>query len=286
MTLLSLASWQFSQFALLTQVIAILILKWFQIINFHSFRSIILPHAFALTCFIIATQNKLHYHSFYACLLFCSLMISFVSNAFKILRLQMLLEAVSTIFGACMIKTMIFDSQDDSHIFDILKSKLTAYQNFHTLLYTCSAVFDFLDVEYFKSTTKTLLLPSAIFAGISTLNYWYRNWRATGFVRCIEPEIAYNYIQLAAFSIMAVFIMRLKLFMSPHLCLFAGLVANKRYLTKIGIKNESTRSALVVLLLALMVFSGLPKLRNERSHIGETFNFISHSIIWIVTLFC
>lgn len=41
-------------------------------------------------------------------------------------------------------------------------------------------------------------------------------------------KIAYNVIQLLCFTLMAVFIMRLKLFATPQLCVVASLIANEK----------------------------------------------------------
>ena len=40
-------------------------------------------------------------------------------------------------------------------------------------------------------------------------------------------EILYNVLQMLAFTFMAVMIMRLKLFMTPMMCICASLLANK-----------------------------------------------------------
>ncbi len=48
-----------------------------------------------------------------------------------------------------------------AHIGNILLSKFTSYRDFHTMLYTCSAEFDFLAPTYPFKTSLTLLLPSA-----------------------------------------------------------------------------------------------------------------------------
>ena len=64
-----------------------------------------------------------------------------------------------------------------AHIFNILKSKMTDYKDFDTLLYTCAKEFDFLGWEMPYKTTLTLLLPVSLLSGLLlvihlVLNAW------------------------------------------------------------------------------------------------------------------
>jgi len=81
--------------------------------------------------------------------------------------------------------------------------------------------------------------------------------------------MAYNGLQTGAFIVMAIFIMRLKLFMTPHLCIIAGAVCSKRYLEKIGLKGELMRLAIVILLLGGMSYHGVDRFQEERGFIGD-----------------
>jgi C-mannosyltransferase DPY19L len=38
----------------------------------------------------------------------------------------------------------------------------------------------------------------------------------------VDPAVVYNILQTAVYAVMAVLIMRLKLFLTPHLCILAG----------------------------------------------------------------
>lgn len=61
-----------------------------------------------------------------------------------------------------------------AHVGDILRSKFTTFNNFHTLLYTCAKEFDFLGWEMPVVTSQTLLLPSAIIAVVLVLVYYVK----------------------------------------------------------------------------------------------------------------
>lgn len=129
------------------------------------------------------------------------------------------------------------------------------------MLYTCAAEFDFISLTTIYRLSSTLLLP-IVYAVVGCIALY-----ATGFGekktndepcqkrppaslsikkqresrremkevvkptkshRQVDAAVQYNILQLVAFIIMAAMIMRLKLFMSPHLCIVASLVASKK----------------------------------------------------------
>ncbi|XP_015597631.1 probable C-mannosyltransferase DPY19L1 isoform X2 [Cephus cinctus] len=285
-TLLSLLTWQFSQFVFTTQIIALLILKWLMILPKELYSNIILMHMLPLVIVAIITQNVFLVCSLYACLLICNdisaFLLSKVSRFLDQSKLSVL-EMIGTVVLTRLLKFYLLDSMDDAHVFNILRSKLTGYKDFHTLLYTCSVEFDFLQYDTYEIIVKTLLLPSAILAGFLIVYSWYRNYRINkNYLKWVEADVAYNALQTGAFILMAVFIMRLKLFMTPHLCLFAGTVSSKKYLEKVGLRSEKIRGALVFLLLAGMAYHGVKNLQKERGFIGEYSNVEQEELFeWI-----
>ena len=45
---------------------------------------------------------------------------------------------------------------------------------------------------------------------------------------CLLLQLVYHGLQLVAFSLLAILIMRLKLFLTPHMCIMAALICSKQ----------------------------------------------------------
>ncbi|KAM0735340.1 C-mannosyltransferase dpy-19 [Formica fusca] len=283
-TICSLCTWQFSHFVFTTQIIAILILKWLRIVPYDFYKNFCTAHALAIAAASKITNGTLIICSFYTCIIIGSNVASFLMklSRFQNIKRDIILEIAITIIFTKWIKSYILYSQDDAHVFNILKSKLTGYKDFHTMLYTCAPEFDFLQYKTYEAIIKTLLLPTAILVGMLALYYWYRSFKTSGYPLCIEADMAYNGLQTGAFIIMAIFVMRLKLFMMPHLCIIAGAVCSKRYLEKVGLKGELMRLAIFILLLGGMSYHGVDKFQEERGFVGEYSNIEQEQLFeWI-----
>ncbi|KAL2733395.1 putative C-mannosyltransferase DPY19L1 isoform X1 [Vespula maculifrons] len=222
-TVSSLCSWQLSHFILTTQIVALLILKWVEIIPKTLFLSLSRMYTISSILSMIIIDGTFLLHSLFSCIL------------------------IGSNFAEAIVR----------------------YKDFHTMLYTCSPEFDFLQYKTYEAIIKTLLLPIAILSGILALYYWYREYENEGYPYCIEPSVCYNGLQTGAFIIMAGFVMRLKLFMTPHLCIIAGLVCNKRYSEKLGLRSKAMKGAVLILLIAGMSYHGMERLQEERGLIGE-----------------
>ncbi|KAL6438695.1 hypothetical protein ACFW04_004595 [Cataglyphis niger] len=283
-TICSLCTWQFSHFVFTTQIIAILILKWLRIVPYDFYKNFCTAHALAIAAASKITNGTLIICSFYTCIIIGSNVASFLMklSRFQNIKRDIILEIAMTIIFTKWIKSYILYSQDDAHVFNILKSKLTGYRDFHTMLYTCAPEFDFLEYKTYEEIIMTLLLPTAILVGMLVLYYWYRNFKTSNYPLCIEADMAYNGLQTGAFIIMAIFIMRLKLFMTPHLCIIAGAVCSKRYLEKVGLKGELMRLAIFILLVGGMSYHGVDRFQDERGFIGEFNNIEQEKLFnWI-----
>ncbi|XP_058809529.1 probable C-mannosyltransferase DPY19L1 isoform X2 [Phymastichus coffea] len=278
-------SWQFSQFVFITQTIAMLILKWLRIIERDMYLFYCKVHSISVTLAFIATGNMFLLNSLHLTLLSISLCAIILSQLLSFIfdpKTTTLLEIILILVCTKIWKMSFTYSSDDEHIFNLLKAKISGYKDFHTMLYTCAPEFDFLKYETYEAIVGTFLLPTAILAGFLILYYWYRNLKSQGYPNCIEPHVAYNVLQTGAFVIMAIFIMRLKLLMTPNLCLMAGLACSPRYLAKLGIKKWMTQCTLIAVLLSIMSYHGMQRLQKERGFIGEYSNVHQEELLeWI-----
>jgi len=122
-------------------------------------------------------------------------------------------------------------------------------------------------------------LPAAVLAlvvfGILVLKYEWQQIKG----RILEDdkpygEIVYNVVQFAAFTIMAVLIMRLKLFFTPHLCIIAALLASKRVIGDLSFGKIKAihQQAFCALLIAVMAIEGMQNLQQQWSVKGEYTN--------------
>lgn len=205
---------------------------------------------------------------------------------------------------------------DDAHIFNILRSKFTDYKDFHTLLYTCSKAFDFLELETFYLLTLTLLVPTTL-AVLLRLTYIFgrvllngpksatpipeehpleddmksgperKGIKEKGSKNTAEKKskksdavaeeedkkeevsthsyLTYHVLQFGCYLGMAVILMRLKLFMTPYMCILSSLVANNVVLPQ----NEKSRYIIVFLLLGAMSVTGYSNIKNQLERGGE-----------------
>ena len=101
------------------------------------------------------------------------------------------------------------------------------------MLYTCSPEFDFLPLSTVYELTITGLIPTVLIVIGILLFKWgkhfiFKKQKHGQSQSVIDPEVVYNFLQLGAFTIMTYFIMRLKLFWSPHLCLMASLIMSTK----------------------------------------------------------
>jgi len=299
--------WQFAQFALLTQTSCIFALYMLEYIGRWKINILLDAQLLALVAnFVFQCGNKMLLTSFYASSLLSVIIIvrfeSKIEGRIRNLILRCLFKTISWLVGTFVMKKMvatILMASDDEHIWEIFQSKFTDFNNFHTMLYTCAKEFDFLEISTVIKLTKTLLIPTSVFltiiVAVKSLYYEYKTYKESSKDEEVDdvynaavaehrskpnPEILYNVLQMIAFSIMAILIMRLKLFMTPMMCITASLLANRKLFS--FIKQSSVHTSLIVALFAVASFPGYSNLTEQWNIVGEFQNWPHEQLLTFI----
>uniref|UniRef100_G1PNW6 Dpy-19 like C-mannosyltransferase 1 n=1 Tax=Myotis lucifugus TaxID=59463 RepID=G1PNW6_MYOLU len=288
--------WQFAQFVLLTQIASLFTVYVVGYIDICKLRKIIYIHMISLAlCFVLMFGNSMLLTSYYA----SSLVIIWGVLAMKPHFLKINVSELSLwviqgcfwLFGTVILKYLtskIFGIADDAHIGNLLTSKFFSYKDFDTLLYTCAAEFDFMEKETPLRYTKTLLLPVVlvVFAAIvrkiisdmwGVLTKPQTHLRRSPIQR---GELVYHALQLVAYTALGILIMRLKLFLTPHMCVMASLICSRQLFGWLFCKVHP--GAVVFALLAAMSIQGSANLQTQWNIVGEFSNLPQEELIeWI-----
>jgi hypothetical protein len=311
-TLIYMLPWQFGQFSLGTQAASIFATYSLGFLSQRKLIGYIACQTLALVlCFILMFGNRMLMTSFFASLLVSVWVIIFFEKLIELIRKRPLKNPTSWLQVAVIAFTRVlflfvfmflakkyflgglFPHRDDSHIWDILKSKFDpTFFTFDTRLYTCAAEFDFLELGTVTKFSQTMLLPTALLVFMFYLALVLKRvFIHTSSAKELNPEdpevnkecmILYNLFQLIAYTIMAGLIMRLKLFWTPHLCIFASYIANKcaehnavlkissLFRSKLLVyKKEVTRLLIVWCVIASMSRQGISNLYEQQSRTDE-----------------
>ncbi|CAI4231695.1 unnamed protein product [Auanema sp. JU1783] len=283
----SMLFWQFSQFAFFTQIGSLFIVYVFDFIQLNTIKTILKSHLVSFICsFFLLFGNEMLLTAFYFPSILALILIICLEPLLNRLTFRPLYVLLSTsifVGTAIGLKIMIASSlqvEDDAHIIDILRSKFSSFSNFHTRLYTCSAEFDFMKMETVQKLFMSVLIPSAILGCFVFILYFLLTefkhilWRDINSKGKPYAEIFYNLIQLACYSVMALLIMRLKLFFTPHLCVLGAVLANQKLIQKYIFSKFSRMysTAFVILLISAMAFEGRTNLEKQLAIRGEFSN--------------
>ncbi|KAJ1350897.1 hypothetical protein KIN20_006811 [Parelaphostrongylus tenuis] len=277
--------WQFSQFAFFTQISSFYIVFTFDFIPRKTMCTLLSGHlaAFVLS-FVMLFGNEMLLTSLYiASILSAFILVSFDATLSRITFRPLYVGLSVLSFVACTLcikigVTRLLKVEDDAHIFDILRSKLTNYSTFHTRLYTCSAEFDFIPLETLQKLCDTWLIPSAMLGVLIFLISLVFTEHRKVLYRSGErgkayAEIFYNVMQMCCYAVMAVLIMRLKLFLTPHLCICSALLANNELLSSIRIRlDKRIHSLFLVAVIAAMAYEGKSNIEKQLLIKGEYSN--------------
>ncbi|XP_075414314.1 protein C-mannosyl-transferase DPY19L1 isoform X2 [Tenrec ecaudatus] len=265
-------------------------------IDICKLRKIIYIHMISLAlCFVLMFGNSMLLTSYYA----SSLVIIWAVLAVKPHLLKMNLSELSLwiiqgcfwLFGTVILKYLtskIFGIADDAHIGNLLTSKFFSYKDFDTLLYTCAAEFDFMEKETPLRYTKTFLLPVVLIVFIAIVrkmisDMWGALAKQQAHIRKHQfdhGELVYHALQLIAYAALGILIMRLKLFLTPHMCVMASLICSRQLFGWLFGKVHPGAVAFAV--LAAMSVQGSANLQTQWNIVGEFSNLPQEELIeWI-----
>ncbi|NXJ72087.1 D19L1 mannosyltransferase, partial [Rostratula benghalensis] len=279
--------WQFAQFVLLTQIASLFAVSIMGYIDSCKLQKILSAHMVSLVvCFILMFGNSMLLTSYYAASLVVIWGILELSpKLLKSSRGEVCLWVRNFAYFEILFSApyatsnkLVREKKDSAHIGNILKSKFIGYKDFDTLMYTCAAEFDFMEKETPVRYTKTLLLPVVLVVFGVIIKRVKRSMVLfdCGFVL----QLVYHALQLLAYSVLAILIMRLKLFLTPHLCIMASLVCSKQLFGWLFCKIQP--KTLVFAILALMAIEGSANLQTQWNIMGEFSNLPQEELLeWI-----
>lgn len=264
--------WQFSQFTLVTQSFSLLLLHSCRLLPSSHLRPLFFSLGLALLSNVLLQfANSLLLTSLLpSCILACLLVIS-LQSIFDYIPLRgfrmccEVLSALLIMLGIKLLLNVLLGGVDDAHIVAIFLSKFTWYHDFHTLLYTCSPEFDFLPLDYVFQLSATLLLPAAFVVTLAVAFSLFRHLSQASDSTWSHSlaEQTLSVVQCGAFLLLAILLMRLKLFLTPQLCVLVAFLARSKFLPHV-----SSRLVIGLLLLGGS-FRGVYNLWQQWSVVGE-----------------
>uniref|UniRef100_A0A8C7ATX4 Dpy-19 like 2 n=1 Tax=Neovison vison TaxID=452646 RepID=A0A8C7ATX4_NEOVI len=242
--------WQFAQFILFTQIASLFPMYVVGYIEPNKFQKIIY-------------MNMVTFLIFKCCAWLCgTIILKFLTS--KILGVS-----------------------DHIRLSDLIAARILRYTDFDTLIYTCAPEFDFMEKATPLRYTKTLLLPvvmaityfifKKVFLKIFFIleNVFYSRKQLLE-----HGELIFHTLQLLAFTVLAILIMRLKLFLTPHMCVMASLICSRRLFGWLFCRVRFEN--VIFGILTVMSIQGCANLHNQWSIIGEFNNLPQEELIqWI-----
>ncbi|XP_028904498.1 probable C-mannosyltransferase DPY19L1 isoform X2 [Ornithorhynchus anatinus] len=268
--------WQFAQFVLLTQVASLLPLYILGYIDAYKLKKIIHVHLISLSiCFVLMFGNTKFLTSYFA----------------SSLLITLAFQSCAWLFGIALLKflvSLILDASNSICIIDLLVYKLFKSTNFDTLIYySCAPEFDYMEKGTPWKYTKTLLLPVVLVVLVlifrKTLgDIFYLSKRRTNLrkQRFDNGELIFHALQFLAYAVISVFIMKMKLFLTPHMCIMASLICSKQLFG--WLFSKVRRENIVFGIIAAMSIQGWINLQNQWSIVRECSNESQEEfLMWI-----
>uniref|UniRef100_A0A2K6PF98 Dpy-19 like 2 n=1 Tax=Rhinopithecus roxellana TaxID=61622 RepID=A0A2K6PF98_RHIRO len=287
--------WQFAQFILFTQIASLFPMYVVGYIEPSKFQKIIYVNMISvILSFILMFGNSVYLSSYYSSSLLMTWAIILKRNEIQKLGVSKfnfwVIQGSAWWFGTIILKFLtskILGVSDHIRLSDLIAARILRYTDFDTLIYTCAPEFDFMEKATPLRYTKTLLLPVVMVITCVIFKKTVRD------ISCVlatninlrkklleHGELAFHTLQLLAFTALAILIMRLKLFLTPHMCVMASLLCSRQLFgwlfRRVRFKN------VIFGILTVMSIQGYANLRNQWSIIGEFNNLPQEELLqWI-----
>ncbi|XP_003930783.1 putative C-mannosyltransferase DPY19L2 isoform X3 [Saimiri boliviensis] len=287
--------WQFAQFILFTQIASLFPMYIVGYIEPSKFQKIIYMNTISvILSFILMFGNSMYLTSYYSSSLLMTWAIILKRNKIQKLGVSelnfWLIQGSVWWCGTIILKFLtskILGVSDHIRLSDLIAARILRYTDFDTLIYTCAPEFDFMEKATPLRYTKTLLLPVVM---VITCFIFRKTVRDISCVLATNTylrkqllehgELAFHTLQLLAFTALAILIMRLKLFLTPHMCVMASLICSRRLFGWIFCRVRFEN--VIFGILTVMSIQGCANLHNQWSIIGEFNNLPQEELIqWI-----
>ncbi|KAM6156434.1 putative C-mannosyltransferase DPY19L2 [Erethizon dorsatum] len=287
--------WQFAQFILFTQVASLFHMYVVGYIEPSKFQKIIYINMVSvILCCILMFGNPMYLSSYYSSSLLMTWVI--ILKRHKIHRFGIselnfwLIQGCAWWLGTISLKLLtskILGVSDHIRLSDIIAARILQYADFDTLMYTCAPESYFMEQVTPLIYTKTLLLPVVmvityfifkktipdVFCALSTNTYLRKQLLEHG-------ELVFHTLQLLAFAALAFLILRLKLFLTPHMCVMASLICSQRLFGWLFCRVRFEN--VIFGILTVMSIQGCVNLQNQWRIRGEFINLPQEELLqWI-----
>ncbi|KAM6958843.1 dpy-19-like 1, like [Aplochiton taeniatus] len=288
--------WPFAQFVLLTQMLCLFVCYLSGYLSSAKMKSLFTVHLASIPiCFVMTCGDIGLLKSSYTCALVTGLTIAslreYITLYCKPGITPILVQAVSWPVTTVILKvlmTVLFGAADDVYLLNFVRAKFTGYEDFYTLMYSCAPENGFIELTTMLGYIKTLLLPVnmltvAIIFGKSIKEIWklFKQEQVDPKKHLSVPEektrlpngeMFYHSLQLVVFFVLTVMVMRVKLFLGPHMAIMASLLCSKQLFGWVG---DCFRNRMAVFgILSVMAIHGLSNLQAQLALKSE---FSDHS---------
>ncbi|XP_075694505.1 protein C-mannosyl-transferase DPY19L3 isoform X2 [Rhinoderma darwinii] len=298
-------TWQFNQFVLLIQGLALFALDCLDLIPANKVRSLYVTQAASLVLVCVL--------QFFNNMILGSLLLSFILAAIIAQKLQKNLKCgrlhrriwnlcvhvavvlcLTALINVCVKK--ILNLQSDEHIFKFLQAKMGfKTRDFDANLYICEESFQLLPLDTFGRLSDSFLLYPYVliflFLVIATAVTVFNNLSNPSTSKKTNPheqktclvraDVAYNLVHSLLFGCLALSTNRMKYLWTSHMCVLAsfglasmdvwGAILRLLRLYTLQRTNSLRYSASILVVIAV-IFKFLPRITEEISELREFYD--------------